>query len=72
MLPEQRKRTRMTSHPVYHVIQEKRTQFRLERRLLVPAYGRMNKPGHSPFFSSSNIASPKPLPMRLNQIALPR
>ena len=38
MLPEQRKRTRMTSRPVYHVIQEKRTQFRRERRLLVPAY----------------------------------
>ena len=39
MLPEQRKRTGMTSPPVFHVIREKRPQFRLERRLLVPAYG---------------------------------
>ena len=45
MLPEQRKRTLMTSRLVYNVIQEKRPQFRLERRLLVPAYGLMNKPG---------------------------
>ncbi|MAG94796.1 MAG: hypothetical protein CMJ48_13795 [Planctomycetaceae bacterium] len=45
VLPEQRKRTRMTSRPVYNVVQEERTQFRLARRLLVPAYRLMNKPG---------------------------
>ncbi len=50
MLPEQRKRTRMTSRPVYHVIQEERPQFRLERRLLVPAYGLLNQPVYAAVF----------------------
>ncbi len=45
MLPEQRKRTRATSHPVYDAIREKRPQFRQERRLLVPAYRLMNDAG---------------------------
>ncbi len=41
MLPEQRKRILGTSRPVDNVIRNKRPQFRHERRLLVPAYGRL-------------------------------
>ena len=49
MLPEQRKRTRTTSPPVDNVIREKRSRFRHERRLLVPAYGLFRKnPGFYP------------------------
>ena len=45
MLLEQRKRIRMASRPVSNVIWKKRPQFRLEQRLLVPAYGLMNNVG---------------------------